>query len=255
MSAQLSYGQNPAIGFAGMIAESFTSPKQIDSGLLEDTHQVSTLTNDRVYETSNSTVVSVDGVAVTGSPVTFAAGTDNAGVQALIATALETSDAVTSVVLTSSLIYTVVFADHSAHVVTMVTTGGTNQAAMTQANTTASKASLVLGAPVLNGTTDNQYKGAVIDTDPVGVAVYVSGSEQAADGTIQYSDLGSFPVMKKGRFYGVAAAAIAKGASLSYHVANAKYSADGSGTTNAFVYAVTAAAADGDIIMLSIDKI
>jgi len=61
--------------------------------------------------------------------------------------------------------------------------------------------------------------------------------------------------MKKGRFYGVAGSAVSKGASLSYHVANAKYVADGTGTTNAFVTAVTSAAADGDLIILSIDKV
>lgn len=253
MSVQLSYGQNPAIGFAGMIAESFTSPKQIDSGLLEDTHQVSTLTNDRAYEASNSVAITIDGNAIAGSPVVYA--TSNAATQALIVTALEAEDEVTSVTLTSSLIMTVVFADHVAHVVTMVTTGGTNQAVMTQANTTVATASLVLGAPVINGTGDEQYKVAAIDSDPVGVAVYVSGSEQAADGTVKFSDLGTFPVMKKGRFYGVAGSALLKGASVSYHVANGKFVADGSGTTNAFVTTKTSAAADGDIIMLEIHKI
>jgi hypothetical protein len=255
MSAQLTYAQSPAIGFAGQIAENFTDPKQIDSGLLEDTHQTSTLTNDRVYEASNSVVVSVDGVAATGSPVTFTAGTDNAGTQALIAAALETSDAVTSVTLTSSLIYTVVFADYTAHVVTLVTTGGTNQAAMIQANTVVSTVSLVPGAPVVFGTTDAQYKVAAIDSAPKGVAVHVSGKEQAADGSVKFTDLGAFPIMKKGRFYGVAGSALSKGASVSYHVANGKYVADGTGTTDAFVTTVTSAEADGDIIILSIDKV
>lgn len=253
MSAQTTYGQNPAIGFAGMIAESFTSPKQIDSGLLEDTHQTSTLTYDADIVASNSNAITIDGVAVAGSPVVYA--DSHALTMAAIAVVIAAEDEVTSATVSAARVITIVWADHVAHVAAVTVTAGSSQAAVVHAVTVLASASLVLGQPVVNGSSDDQYKVAAINSDPTGVAVYVSGSEQAADGTVKFSDLQSFPVMKKGRFYGVAAAQIAKGASLSYHVANGKYSADGAGTTNAFVYAVTAAAADGDIIMLSIDKL
>jgi len=253
MSAQTTYSQSPAIGFAGMIAQNFVSPKQIDSGLVEDTYQTATLTFDADIVTSNSCAITVDSVAVAASPVAFT--DDHATTMALVAAAIAASDDVISATVSAARVITIVYADYTTHTAAVTITAGATQAGVTFATTIPASTSLVLGAPVVNGTLDNQYQNAIVNSDPIGVAIYVSGTEQAADGSVQYDNLGQFPVMKKGRFYGVAVAAIAKGASLSYHVANGKYSADGAGTTNTFVTAVTSADADGDIIVLEIDKV
>lgn len=253
MSAQTTYNQSPAIGFSGMIAQNFVSPKQIDSGLVEDTYQTATLTFNADLVTSNSSAITVDGAAIAGSPVVFA--TDHATTMALIAAALQAEASVTSATVSAARVITIVYSDYSTHTAAVTVTAGATQAGVTFATTVPASTSLALGAPVINGTEDNQYKTAYVDTDPVGVAIYVSGSEQASDGTVQYDNFKQFPIMKKGRFFGVAGSAISKGASLSYHVANGKYVADGAGTTNAFVTAVTSADADGDIITLEISKV
>jgi hypothetical protein len=253
MSAQTTYNQSPAIGFAGMIAQNFVSPKQIDSGLVEDTYQTATLTFDADLVSLNSVAITVDGSAIAGSPVVF--DTSHAATMALIVTALEAESTVLSATLSAARVITIVYSDYTTHTAAATVTLGASQAGVTFATTVPASTSLALGAPVLNGTLDNQYKTAYVDSTPVGVAIYVSGSEQAANGTVQYDNYGQFPVMKKGRFFGVAGSAVAKGASLSYHVANGKYVADGAGTTNSFVTAVTSADADGDIIVLEIDKV
>lgn len=254
MSAQLTYDQSPAIGFAGMIAESFTSPKHIDSGLAESVNQVTTSVIDFGYIADNVVVVTLDGVALPS--VTFIDTSDNMSdaiaaviaAQSSVASAVHTLDAEDKTTIT--------FNDYASHTVSFACTGGAGQPNYTIALVAAPSGSLVLGAPLVNGTEDAQYKVAADDTDPVGVAIYVSGSEQAySTGVINYADKVSFPIMKKGRFYGVAGSALAKGASVSYHVANGKYVADGAGTTNAFVTTVTSSAADGDIIVLEIHKV
>jgi len=253
MSAQLTYGQNPAIGFAGMIAENFYGPKQIDSGLLEDTFQVMTSVQSTDYVASNSAAITIDGVAVAASPVVWV--DTHANQLAAVAAALLAEDSVTAAVVSGGDTITLTFADYAAHVISIVVTGGSGQPTYTNTVTVLATASLVLGAPVINGSTDAQYQVAAINADPVGIAVYVSGSEQATDGTVVYGNLQSLPIMKKGRFFGVANAVIAKGASVAYDVAAAKYSADSATTTNAFCTAVTSSTATGDIIILEIDKV
>jgi len=150
MSAQLTYEQSPAIGFSGMLADNFSEPKQIDSGLAE------------------------------GSAIK-------------------------------------------------------------------------VGAVVSRGTGDAQYTAAVADAAIEGVAVHVSGQEQAADGSISFAEKSQLPVLKKGRFYGVANAAVLKGATLAYDPATDKWGAVSGGvTTLAGAIAVTSAAADADLIVLEL---
>ena len=252
MSAQLTYSQSPAIGFAGMLADNFSSPKQIDSGLAEATYQVTTVLQSTDYVALNSVVVTLDGTALSADVWVDT----HANLLAAVAAKILAQDGVTSAAVSGGDTITVTFDDGAVHTIAAVTTLGVGQPTYTIANTTTAIDALVLGAPLVNGTGDNQYKVAAIDTDPVGVAVYVSGSEQAyRTGVINYPTKHAFPIMKKGRFHGVAGSALAKGASVSYHVANGKYVADGTGTTNAFATVVTSAAADGDIIVLDIHKV
>lgn len=115
-------------------------------------------------------------------------------------------------------------------------------------------AAIGLGVALINGTADNQYKEAVADAAAVGVSIYVSGSEQAADGTIEYGVKEQLPVMRKGRFYAVANAAIAKGADVAFDPATKKWGAVVGGTTTLAVgKAIKTAGADGDIFAVEID--
>lgn len=150
MSAQTTYNQSPAIGFQGMIAENFTSPKQIDSGLVET-------------------------------------------------------------------------------------------------------AAIGLGHAVSKGTADNQYVKAVANGVVAGVAIYVSGSEQAADGSITFAVKSQLPVMKKGRFMAIANDAIAKGTAVAFDPATNKWGAVVTDTTTlAGGKAVTSSGADGDLITVEV---
>ena len=252
MSAQLTYDQSPAIGFAGMLADNFSSPKQIDSGLAEATYQVTTVLQSTDYVALNNVVVTLDGTALAADVWVDT----HSNLLAAVAAKILAQDVVTSAAVSGDDTITVTFNDGLVHTISVVTTLGAGQPTYTIANTTTAIDALVLGSALVNGSSDAQYKVAAIDTDPTGVVIYVSGSEQAySTGVVDYASKKAFPIMKKGRFYGVAGSAVSKGASLSYHVANGKYVADGAGTTNAFVTAVTSATADGDIIVLDIDKV
>ena len=115
-------------------------------------------------------------------------------------------------------------------------------------------AALGLGVALGFGTADNQYVAAAADEAVKGVSIYVSGSEQAADGTVEFAVNSQLPVMKKGRFYAVANAAVAKGASVAFDPATKKWGAVVGGTTTlAGGVAQTSAAADGDLIVVEVN--
>lgn len=116
-------------------------------------------------------------------------------------------------------------------------------------------AALGLGYAVVNGTADNQYVKAAADEAVAGVVVHVSGREQAADGSVTFAVGEAVPVMKKGRFFGVANGAIAKGTTVAFDPATNKFGpVVGTTTTLAVGGAHTSSAADGDLIVIEIHK-
>ncbi len=77
--AQLTYSANPAVGFSGMIAEGFTSPKQVDSKLVEtDPIQFGTSveagTDARNQVITLATLANWSGLAIAASNVEVATG-------------------------------------------------------------------------------------------------------------------------------------------------------------------------------------
>jgi len=108
------------------------------------TNEVATLTNDIVFEASNSIAITLDGVAIASTPVVYA--TSNANTQSLIVAALEAELLVTSVDITSDKVLTVTYADFVPHVIAFVTTGGSNQAVTTHAITTEAGTSSTVNA-------------------------------------------------------------------------------------------------------------
>jgi hypothetical protein len=85
---QLTYAANPALGFAGMIGEGFTSPKQIDSKLAETTAlafgvAVERGTDQATQSVALATLTNWSGIVVAASNVEVATGaTGSYGVEA-----------------------------------------------------------------------------------------------------------------------------------------------------------------------------
>lgn len=110
-----------------------------------------------------------------------------------------------------------------------------------------------LGLAVKRGTTDQQYEACVADDDVEGIALFSHGAEKQTDGTFEYEDEHSFPVLTEGRYYAIANAALAVGAAVAYDPATGKVGAVSGGvTTTAFGVAKTTAAADGDLLIIQI---
>jgi hypothetical protein len=112
---------------------------------------------------------------------------------------------------------------------------------------------LGLAVAVKRGTTDNQYVAAAADEAVEGVVIY-SHHEENPGGDFEYPEKSAVPVLSKGRYYGVANAAIAVGAALAYDPATGKVGAVvGTTTTLAFATAKTSAGADGDLLIVEVN--
>jgi hypothetical protein len=115
-------------------------------------------------------------------------------------------------------------------------------------------AGIVAGTAVAPGTAEGQYIPAVADGAVYGVTAFAHTPQENQDGNFTYEDKTQFPVLSKGRIWMTANAAIAKGTVLGYDPATGKVGpVVGTVTTLAFATAQTAAAADGDLIMIEVD--
>ena len=121
--------------------------------------------------------------------------------------------------------------------------------------TVSSAAAISLGSPVVFD--GDEYATAGTQEQVKGIAIFNNSDvEQLTDSTFEYAAETLLPVLKKGRFYGIADGAIAKGATVAWVVASGKWSTtiDANSTYGACVV-VEASAADGDLILLEFDAL
>ena len=112
---------------------------------------------------------------------------------------------------------------------------------------------IALGVAVKRGTNDNQYEACVADDAVEGIAVFSHHQERVAGAAFVYEEEGQLPVLYKGRYYAIANAALAVGASVAYDPATGKVGAVvGATTTLAFGTAKTSSAADGDLLIIEL---
>lgn len=115
-------------------------------------------------------------------------------------------------------------------------------------------AGLKLGVAVKPGTAKDQYVPCVADDVVTGVVVFAHTPQENQSGDFTYEDKTQFPVLSKGRYWATANAALAKGAAIAFDPATSKVGAVVATTTTlAFGKAITASAADGDLIMVEVD--
>ena len=113
------------------------------------------------------------------------------------------------------------------------------------------EAAVGIGMPVERGTDKAKQCKALAAVDNfAGVALLTLGMEQDASGVVQYADEAMVPVMQQGRVYVTAGAAIVAGAEV-IPATSGKFS---TGTSDAVVkaFAVEAAAADGDLVLIQL---
>lgn len=114
--------------------------------------------------------------------------------------------------------------------------------------------SIGLGVALAAGTADGQYAAAAADDAVLGLAVFHGAHEKEADGSYVYAEKEMMPVLKRGRVWMTAGAALAKGSVVGYNPATGKVQAVAGGTTTlAMGLAVTSSAADGDLIVIDFD--
>jgi hypothetical protein len=114
---------------------------------------------------------------------------------------------------------------------------------------------VALGSPVIASVAGTKvtYGPAEADDDPVAVAIYASAKE-TIDSTFQYEEKEMMPLLRLGRYYAVANAALALGSEVGYDPATGKVGAVSAGvTTTALGKTTTVAAADGDLVIIQID--
>lgn len=128
------------------------------------------------------------------------------------------------------------------------------QFSLRQIDSGIAEGALALGQAVKDGSSDAQYVPAAADDAVTGIAVFSSDIEQDDAGAVTYADKAQVPVLKLGRYYATANGALAKGASVAYDPNDGKVGAVvGATTTLAFGKAVTASAADGDLIIVELN--
>ena len=112
-------------------------------------------------------------------------------------------------------------------------------------------AAVGLGVALTTGTADGQYVAAAADDAVLGISLYEPTRELASGGTYEYAVKEQMPVLKKGRVWMTAGAALAVGAEVAYNPATGKVQAVAGGTTTlAMGLAVTSSSADGDLIVI-----
>lgn len=115
-------------------------------------------------------------------------------------------------------------------------------------------AALGLAVAVKYGTAGDQYLAAAADDAVNGVSLFHGSHEKEADGSYSYAVGESFPVMKNGRVWMEAGAALAKGATVGYNPATGKVTAVAGGTTTLAIGKIMkASAADGDLVIVELD--
>jgi hypothetical protein len=115
-------------------------------------------------------------------------------------------------------------------------------------------ADLVAGQATERGAVDGQIKqlASLVNWDGVAVASYAD-QEVPTGGSITYAAKSAVPVMYRGRIWVLASAAVSYGAEVIPGVAadSGKFAA-GAGTGNTKAYARSAAAADGDLLLIEL---
>ena len=112
-------------------------------------------------------------------------------------------------------------------------------------------AALAVGAPVEFGTDPEKQCVALTAVDSfIGVSILPLGKEQSDAGVVEYKAESMAAVMQMGRIYVKASGAVAAGAEV-VPATSGKFAA---GTSDAVVkaFAVSAAAADGDLFMIEL---
>ncbi len=112
-------------------------------------------------------------------------------------------------------------------------------------------AGLGVGVPVEAGSdVERQVVALTAAADFMGVSLCPQGMEQAADGSVAYAQDEQVPVMEMGRVYVMAGAAVAAGVEV-VPATTGKFAA-GEGTSAVRAFAVEAAAADGDLLLIEL---
>ena len=114
-------------------------------------------------------------------------------------------------------------------------------------------AGIGLGKALKAGTAAGQFDLCAADDAVLGLSVFDGSKETPADGTFLYAQKDQLPVLTKGRCWATANAAVAIDAAVAFDPATGKVGAVSGGvTTLAFGKAVTASAADGDLIVVEV---
>lgn len=112
------------------------------------------------------------------------------------------------------------------------------------------------GYPVKPGFDGEPGKFERVDAGdaPYGIAIFSHHKEKEADGTFVYQEKEQFPILRKGRVYLEASKAIPIGADVNWVISSEKVTdaAPGGTSTLNFGKAITAAAADGDLIIVEV---
>lgn len=115
-------------------------------------------------------------------------------------------------------------------------------------------AALGLGVALKEGSADGQYVAAAADDAVLGISLYEPTRELASGGSYEYAVKEQMPVLKKGRVWMVAGAALAVGRAVGFNPSTGKVQAVSGGTTTlAMGVAVTSSGADGDLIVIEFD--
>ena len=106
---------------------------------------------------------------------------------------------------------------------------------------------ILYGAPVEAGTNPDQVVPLATTTDFAGVAIFAHTQESST----QYDAGKSLPMMTSGRVWVIAGGAVAIGAQVTAQL-DGKFDATGTGASNVKCVALTAAAAEDDIIEIEL---
>lgn len=114
-------------------------------------------------------------------------------------------------------------------------------------------AAIGLGVAMKLGTGLDQYVAAAADDAVTGASVFATQDVESQT-SFEYAVEASFPLMVKGRYWATANAALSKNAVVAYDPATGKVGAVSGGvTTLAFAKVITAAAADGDLVLVEVN--
>ncbi len=114
-------------------------------------------------------------------------------------------------------------------------------------------AAMPLGIAVKPGSATGLFVACVATDAVYGVSVFAHSPQENQTGDFAYDVESQFPVLSKGRYWAIADGAIAIGADVAQVIASEKVSTTvGASSTLAFAKAVSASAADGDLIMVEV---